>query len=85
MRLTCGRQRKRALTAGETAMARRLFGAAVDYAAVRIFNGRCLPFGLHPKNCTMTPNGTIYINHSYCLRGYSVGGEHADRWFMHEW
>jgi hypothetical protein len=30
----------RALTAGETAMAGRRFGHAIDYAAVRMYNGR---------------------------------------------
>ncbi len=84
MRFASGRQRHRALTAGETAMAQRLFGNAIDYAAVRIFNRRYLPFGLQPKNCAMTPNGAIYFDQSCCLLDFSTGSEHARHWFMHE-
>jgi hypothetical protein len=84
MVLMRGQQRFRVLTAGETAMARRLFGDAIDYPAVRIFNRRYLPFGLQPKNCAMTPNGAMYFHHSCCLRDFSTGSEHARHWFMHE-
>lgn len=62
-----GRQRFRALTAGETAMAARLFGHAIDDAAVRVYDRRYLPFGLQPKNCAMTPNGAICFHKSCCL------------------
>lgn len=79
-----GRQRFRPLTRGEAAMARLLFGDALDYPAVRIFNRRYLPFGLQPKNCAMTPNGAIYFHKSCCLLDFSSGSEHARHWFMHE-
>ena len=84
MKLRQGRQRFRALTAGETRMARRLFGDALDYGAVRIFNRRYLPFGLQPKNCAMTPNGAMYFHKSCCLLDFSAGSEDARHWFMHE-
>jgi hypothetical protein len=42
-------------------MARRLFGDAIDYPAVRIFNRRYLPLGLQPKNCAITPTGAMYF------------------------
>ena len=74
----------RSLTAGETAMAALVFGDAIDYAAVRIYNRRYLPFGLQPKNCAMTPNGAIYFHRSCCLLDFSAGSEHARHWFMHE-
>jgi hypothetical protein len=74
----------RALTAGEVAMATALFGAAIDYAKVRIHNRRYLPFGLQPKNCAMTPNGRLYFHHSCFLDDYSAGDIHAQHWFMHE-
>jgi hypothetical protein len=77
-------KRFRALAAGEVAMARRLFGDAIDYPVVRIFNRRYLPFGLQPKNCAMTPNGAMYFHSSRCLRDFSAGSEHARHWFMHE-
>ena len=84
MALMQGRPRFRGLTAGETAMAARLFGGAIDYPAVRIYNRRYLPFGLQPKNCAMTPNGAIYFHQSCCLLDFSNGSEHARHWFMHE-
>ena len=76
--------RSRALTAGETAMAASLFCEAIDYAAVRIYNRRYLPFGLQPLNCAMTPNGHLYFHKSRCLLDFSAGSDHARHWFMHE-
>jgi hypothetical protein len=84
MKLRQGRQRFRPLTRGESAMVQRLFGDAIDCAAVRIYNRRYLPFGLQPKNCAMTPNGAIYFHKSCCLLDFSNGSEHARHWFMHE-
>lgn len=72
----------RALAAGEVAMAAALFGDAVDYAKVRIINRRYMPF--QPKNCAMTPNGSMYFHHSCFLDDYSAGGMIAQHWFMHE-
>jgi hypothetical protein len=72
----------RGLTDGEVAMASALFGAAIDYAKVRIINRRYMPF--QPKNCAMTPNGRMYFHHSCFLDDYSAGGVVAQRWFMHE-
>ena len=46
--------KKRHLSAGEIAMAKLLFGDALDYARVRVFSRRYLPY-LQPKNCAMTP------------------------------
>jgi hypothetical protein len=74
--------RARALTGGEVAMASALFGAAIDYAKVRIINRRYMPF--QPKNCAMTPNGRMYFHHSCFLDDYSAGDVHAQHWFMHE-
>lgn len=65
-------------------MAARLFGAAVDYACVRVYRRRYLPFGLQPRNCAMTPNGHLYFHKSRCLLDFSAGSEHARHWFMHE-
>ncbi len=72
------------MTAGEIAMAATVFGDAIDYARVRIFNRRYLPFGLQPRNCAMTPNGSMYFDKSCCLLDFSTGSEHARHWFMHE-
>jgi hypothetical protein len=70
------------LTAGEVALARSVFGAAIDYAKVRIFNRRYLPF--QPRQCAMAPNGSIYFHRSRCLPDFAaadIGGQH---WFIHE-
>jgi hypothetical protein len=72
----------RALTEGEVAMASALFGAAIDYARVRIHDRRYMPF--QPKNCAMTPNGRLYFHHSCFLDDYAAGDVHAQHWFMHE-
>lgn len=63
-------------------MASALFGAAIDYARVRIHNRRYMPF--QPKDCAMTPNGRLYFHHSCFLDDYSAGDAHAQHWFMHE-
>jgi hypothetical protein len=77
------KRRWRPLTAGEIAMASLLFREAIDYTRVRVFSRRYLPY-LQPKNCCMTPNGSMYFHHSCFLHDYAqanVGGQH---WFMHE-
>jgi hypothetical protein len=73
----------RKLTPGETAMVAQLFGAAVDPTRVRVHNRRYLPF-LQPKNCAMTPNGSVYFHHSCFLPDYAAGDPPVVHWFMHE-
>lgn len=63
-------------------MASALFGAAIDYAKVRIHNRRYMPF--QPKNCAMTPNGRVYFHQSCFLDDYAAGDVRAQHWFMHE-
>jgi hypothetical protein len=65
-------------------MARLVFGAAIDYARVRIFRRSYLPFGLQPVNCAMAPNGSIYFHPSCYLPNYAVADAPARHWFMHE-
>jgi hypothetical protein len=72
----------RRLTEGEVAMAAALFGAAIDYAKVRIHDRRYMPF--QPKNGAMTPNGRLYFHRSCFLDDYAAGDIHAQHWFMHE-
>ena len=73
---------KRALTAGEVALAARVFGAAIDYAKVRIFSRRYMPF--QPRNCAMTPNGSIYFHRSRCRDDFSTSSLGDQHWFIHE-
>ena len=79
-----GAHLRRGLTAGEIRMAALLFGDAIDYPRVHIYQRRYLPFGLQPKNCAMTPNGAMYFHKSCCLVDFSAATERDRHWFMHE-
>jgi hypothetical protein len=74
--------RRRLLTASEIAMASLLFRDAIDYRRVRIHARRYLPF--QPKNCCMTPNGSMYFHRSRFLPDYTRGDPPVIHWFMHE-
>ncbi|VXC68097.1 Rhs element Vgr protein [Massilia sp. 9I] len=63
-------------------MASLLFGDAIDYGRVRIHGRRYMPF--QPKNCCMTPNGSMYFHRSCFLPDYTRGDPGAIHWFMHE-
>jgi len=75
-------QRWRSLTASEITLASLLFGDAIDSARVRIHSRRYMPF--QPKNCCMTPNGSMYFHRSCFLPDYARGDPPAIHWFMHE-
>ena len=75
-------RQSRLLTAGEIAMASLLFRDSIDYRRVRIHARRYMPF--QPRNCAMTPNGSLYFHKSCCLLDFSTGSEHARHWFLHE-
>jgi hypothetical protein len=72
----------RFLTRHEIAMAALLFGGAIDFARVRIHARRYLPF--QPKNCCMTPNGSMYFHRSCFLPDYTRGDPPVVHWFLHE-
>ncbi len=50
----------RSLTTGEIALARSIFGAAIDYSRVLLIRGKWWPF--QPRNTAMAPNGNIYFH-----------------------
>ena len=50
----------RSLSAGEIALARSIFGDAIDYAKVRLIRGKWWP--LQPRNSAMAPSGHIYFH-----------------------
>jgi len=77
-----GSRRSRVLTPGEITMAALLFGDSIDYSRVRIHARRYMPF--QPKNCCMTPNGSMYFHRSCFLPDYSLGSPSAVHWFQHE-
>ena len=51
---------RRPLTAGETDLARSVFGDAIDYSKVELIKGKWWPF--HPRNAAMAPMGNIYFH-----------------------
>lgn len=52
--------RSRSLTAGETEVAKSVFGEAIDYSRVRLKLGKWWP--LHPRGAAMAPMGHIYFH-----------------------
>jgi len=50
----------RPLTAGEIALARSIFGGAIDYERVRVVRGRWWPF--QPRGIVMAPTGNIHFH-----------------------
>jgi len=50
----------RPLTPGEIALARSIFGDAIDYPKVLLIKGKWWPF--QPRNAAMAPNGNIYFH-----------------------
>jgi len=51
---------RRGLTAGETELARSVFGDSIDYSKVRLIKGKWWPF--QPRNAAMAPMGNIYFH-----------------------
>ncbi len=74
-------QRSRSLTEGEIKLAQSLFGDSIDYAAVKIHDGRRVPF--QPNNSGMTPNGEIYMSGCYS-DDYTQKGVPSHAFFLHE-
>jgi len=63
-------------------MASLLFRDAIDYLRVRIHGRRYTPF--QPKNCAMTPKGSMYF-HAFCfLDDYAQASPSGQHWFIHE-
>jgi uncharacterized Zn-binding protein involved in type VI secretion len=74
----------RGLTAGEIAMARLVFGDAIDYGKVKLHNGKYLWFGMQPDNVAMTPNGEMYFSPDYFSEDFSADDIDNRHWFIHE-
>ena len=72
----------RAPTAGEVLMCREVFGDAIDYARVRVFN-RKFWFG-QPVRMAMAPNGNIYFHPARFLEDFSLAPVLTRAWFIHE-
>lgn len=63
-------------------MAALVFGASVNYERVLIHARRYMP--LQPKNCCMTPDGSMYFHRSCFLPDYTRGDPPVLHWFVHE-
>jgi hypothetical protein len=73
----------RPLTSGEVALARLVFGGAIDYRRVRVHNTRFIPF-LQRKDVCITPNGELYFHISRYRADFSLATEAEQHWFVHE-
>lgn len=73
----------RPLTSGEIALARLVFGGAIDYRRVRVHNTRFIPF-LQRKDVCITPNGELYFHATRYRDDFSLATEREQHWFMHE-
>ena len=51
---------ERPLTAGETELARSVFGDAIEYSKVRMVRRKWWPF--QPRNIVMTPSGNLHFH-----------------------
>ncbi|MBA16485.1 MAG: vgr related protein [Sphingomonas sp.] len=75
---------RRALTPGEIALARTVFGDAIDYDHAKIVNRKWAFF--QPKNVTMAPLGTIHFNPASGLYrdDFTDAPLHLQGLFIHE-
>ena len=74
----------RSLTPGEVALARSLFGDAIDYARVRVHNRPWWP--LQPRRVTMAPDGDLWFHPQgglFCA-DFSDQSLHLQGYFLHE-
>ncbi|QIL02281.1 vgr related protein [Sphingomonas sinipercae] len=76
--------RSRPLTEGEIALARSVFGEAIDYARVRMVNRKWWP--LQPRNVAMAPTGNIHFHPHGTLWSEDFAAEPLSRQglFIHE-
>ncbi len=74
----------RSLTPGEIALAKGVFGEAVDYSPVRIVRGKWWP--LQPRNVAMAPTGNIHFHPHGDLWSEDFAAEplHRQGLFIHE-
>lgn len=74
----------RSLTSGEIALARSVFGDAIDFAKVRLVRRRWWPF--QPRNVAMAPCGNIHFHPRGHLWSDDFSKEplHVQGFFIHE-
>lgn len=75
---------ERRLTPGEIALARSVFGSAIDYSEVEIRRRKWFPF--QPRTVTMAPRGHLHFHphgSSYC-EDFAVADWRGQGHFIHE-
>ncbi|MEO9490406.1 MAG: hypothetical protein ABJ195_09865 [Marinomonas sp.] len=75
---------ERLLTPGEIALAKTMFGTAIDYAAVKIRRRKWFPF--QPKHITMAPRGHMHFHpkgDGYC-EDFATESIYRQAHFIHE-
>ena len=74
----------RPLTPGEIALARSMFGDAIDYSKVRLVRRKWWPF--QPRNTAMAPTGNIHFHPASDLWSDDFAAEplHRQALFIHE-
>ncbi|MGI8786711.1 MAG: hypothetical protein ACR2HG_02970 [Pyrinomonadaceae bacterium] len=72
----------RSLTEGEIELARKVFKDSLDYARVRVHEGKYVFF--QPETVLMTPNGEIYAPDKAYQADYSSAGILWNEFFIHE-
>ena len=74
----------RPLTTGEIALARSVFGDAIDYSKVRMVKRKWWPF--QPRNTAMAPTGNIHFHPHGSLWSEDFSAEplHRQGLFIHE-
>ena len=74
-------KKSRALTLAEIALAKKVFGASIDYTTVKVYDRKYMP--LQPNHSGMTPNGKIYVAGVY-RSDYCSALPDLQGFFIHE-
>jgi hypothetical protein len=69
----------RELTAGERILAQSIFGAALDFASIRLCSSRFVV-----KNYALSPNGSVYFNPKNFSEDFSQCSLNVQSWLIHE-
>lgn len=72
---------KRALTAGEIALAKEIFGESIDYSTVTVTPEKFI--GFHPDDTAMAPDGNLYMPGCY-KDDYAAESTWWQATFIHE-
>jgi hypothetical protein len=72
----------RALTDGEIALAKTVFGDALDYKAIKVHDSKFI--GFHPEGTAMAPNGNLYMYGCYHADYSKLAADGGQSLFIHE-